>query len=241
MTASILRRYDLDECGADGVPLDWDRCRRCGGSGSRTVNYGHTVNADGSLGGRGMRSTRCKACAGYGSLRAAALASMMGTPYYFTALPPSGWGERRPRCGDCGHPMSEGTWEYLSGCDELTWTAHELFVGALDALIAGRQPELGPAVHYSPCNEGCRHGMFRCRADSAPWFEAELSTAEMRTFLEQGVDVDASWRHVDVRTMSSPRDLRPENCAVLCLRCWAARVVAAAIGVESSARGQGRS
>jgi hypothetical protein len=47
MTPSILRVYDPSECSASGTPLDWDRCRRCGGSGFRTVNYGHTTNADG--------------------------------------------------------------------------------------------------------------------------------------------------------------------------------------------------
>jgi hypothetical protein len=37
---------------------------------------------------------------------------------------------------------------------------------------------------------------------------------------------EASWRPVSLRTLGGPDDLRPENLAVLCLRCWAAESAA---------------
>lgn len=53
-------------------------CDVCGGDGYVIVNYGHTVNPDGSLGGRGIRSLPCECT---------------------TPIPPSPWRVRCERCG----------------------------------------------------------------------------------------------------------------------------------------------
>jgi hypothetical protein len=220
---TVLRVYDPPECDERGVPLDWERCR----------------SSNMMLGG----GPACPACDGHGSLNAAALAALMTkcrTCHHEAAAHVQGvehglcaecdcWGyeARGPaRCEDCGHPMSEGTWE---GGDE---RAYQDIVEARHT-VAGRYlrrgdepPNLLP-VHFSPCDEGCRHGG-PGRFDGDPegptvWVPLDdvSGTGDARPMVHYGVE--ASWRQVDVRTLGWPHDLRPEKLAVLCLRCWAGR------------------
>lgn len=227
----VLRIYDPAECSADGKPLDWERCRPCHGDGYLLFNYGHTVEPDGSLGGRGMRSTPCERCGGHGSLKAAALHHWRHT---FSGPLPSRPGEtvvydppimlpRDVRCEDCGHPMSDGTWEGGDG------TYPDVFDYALTNIRSGQEPGVGVGIHYTSCDEGCRHGgPVRVhnpdQATDAPhWSEVLDFETEVRHNVIAGMSVEASWRPVDIRTLGWPHDLRPERLAVLCLRCFAER------------------
>lgn len=232
---SVLRTYDPAGCSADGKPLDWERCRQCAGDGYLLFNYGHTVEPDGSLGGRGMRSTPCEPCAGHGSLKAAALAHMRyGTCVDVGRLDASVG--REPRCEDCGHPMSDGTWEGNHPRLDV------LLSFALTELREGYEPRTGiftrsapdsldgpTVVHYSPCDGKCRHsGSVRVhnpdQSIEAPHWSGALDfETEVRHSVIAGMSVEASWRPVDIRTLGWPHDLRPERLAVLCLRCFAER------------------
>lgn len=119
--------------------------------------------------------------------------------------------------------MSDGTWEDLPDpADPETWPAT-----LREALVYERQ---GLGVHYSACDELCEHGgPWRARCGNTA--EGEWDTripvgagARPGQVMGPGVhEVEASWRPVDVRTLSWPHDLRPEQLALLCLRCWAAR------------------
>jgi hypothetical protein len=70
---SALRIYDPAECSDDGKPLDWDRCRNCGGEGRKGLwRAGSIVRVE-----DGVASATCAVCGGHGSLKAAALAHCM--------------------------------------------------------------------------------------------------------------------------------------------------------------------
>lgn len=123
------------------------------------------------------------------------------------------------RCADCWHPMSEGTWE---GDHPRT----DLMPGlAMSFLREGKEPdefrEVGPiSVHYSPCDEGCRHGgPARILDGGSSYLTTEGDCGEVA----REDPVEASWRQVDIRRLSWGHDLRPEQLAVLCLRCFADR------------------
>src|SRR5207249_382467 len=60
-----------------------------------------------------------------------------------------------PRCEDCGHPMSEGTWDGVPLSERLD-AAHYL-AGAEAAFVLGVDPG-NYVIHYSSCDEWCRHG-----------------------------------------------------------------------------------
>jgi hypothetical protein len=80
---------------------------------------------------------------------------------------------------------------------------------------------LWDAVHYSPCDEGCRHAgpgreWFEVAVGDDPWAVTEDVSQVALTYPRE-----ASWRPVDVRVLGWPHDLRPEKLAVLCLRCFA--------------------
>lgn len=236
---------------------DWiTQCGRCAGHGSlkaaalaeMTTRYprtGDTILLDGRVWSVAM--TRCKPLTtsagglsvegrydrGWATLR-------IGTEEREVAVPdlPA----QPARCEDCGHPMSEGTWE---GCgdgirgEDLPTLGVGFLRTALMDLRRGDEPLVAP-VHYSPCGEGCRHGLparwaeldelvpgaSRDIAEEA-WDDVPGSTDptgrdEVRDLLSAG-PIEASWRQVDVRTLGWPHDLRPEKLAVLCLRCWAAK------------------
>jgi hypothetical protein len=109
--------------------------------------------------------------------------------------------------------MSEGTWEFHPQpmlCQTKGEWQKETLAYALDRL-RDRRRDPDPrvvAVHYSPCDEGCRHGgPTRCEAFT----------------IDGPSDVEASWRQVDVRCLDWPHDLRPESLSVLCLRCFVER------------------
>lgn len=73
MTAvDSLRIYDPGECDSAGVPLAWERCRTCKGTGIVDEGAGD-VNPPGAP---EVIEGPCVACGGHGSLRAAALAAI---------------------------------------------------------------------------------------------------------------------------------------------------------------------
>lgn len=198
----ILRVYDPAECDAAGVPLDWERCRHCGGPGSWRVAPTEDYET-------------CHVCEGHGSLKAAALAVLRGRTSGLVVgdVPPV-------RCEGCAHPMSEGTWDWRQRPANPVVEIGQ----AWEMLSTGREPVSGQvlSVHYSPCDEGCRHGgpgRGRVLAPGGAYL-AEVTNAAGEAARH---GFEASWRSVDVRTLGWAHDLRPEKLAVLCLRCYAER------------------
>lgn len=244
MSSETLRIYDPAECDKNGVPLDWDRCRTCGESGRVTPldeadgplpfgevyrdTYEAIVRDDAQALGdappssevmREQRAT-CLTCGGHGSLKAAALHFLSYAQWNAVDL---AWAsgplfvERPTRCEDCGHPMSEGTWEDPPIASDLGYMETR---ARGELAVRNGVTWQAVSVHYSPCDEGCRH------SGPGRWFDNDFGDWHV------GDDVrwqprfhvaDASWRPVDVRTLGWPHDLRPEKLAVLCLRCWAER------------------
>lgn len=207
---TVLRIYEPNECDpATGIPLDWAYCRACFG-----VDTGEYP---------------CEVCAGRGSLKAAALEQLRcrTSGLVVGEIPPV-------RCEDCGHPLSEGVWKWQDSDAErrfgaLTPNREKNVNIALRALREGREPGL-PEIHYSLCDGGCRHGgPAQAQIEGDHWERVGPMTGELTDIQLVRRDqldpkaVRASWRHVDVRCLGWPHDLRPERLAVLCLRCWAAR------------------
>jgi hypothetical protein len=230
---SILRIYDPSERDDDGTPLDWDRCRMCHlGIGLPGPSY--SVLRPGWL-RNGSRSSEwgadiaCPGCGGHGSLKAAALAALEHDRRHRAFANPF-------RCEDCGHPMSDGTWEPpdltkrpdLRGSQWL-WDDRAWVLGrAASYLRDGREPFDGSEhamAHWSPCDEECRHyhAPGRISMDDGVTWNVVSEVHHVGVVRRAGGLIEASWRAVDVRTLSWPHDLRPERLAVLCLRCWAAR------------------
>lgn len=226
MTA-VLRLYGPEECeaweasmGRGPRPLDWKRCRSCRGTGAVPI-VGRTM-------------TSCPTCEGHGSLRAAALALLTG---------PHGIGQRLDgsavraapwtvRCEGCGHPMGEGTWERKAPGPNGEAPNEWVLRTALDYLRnSGIEPRLGyevGALHWSPCDEGCRHDALTGDVIDTPDQQATINSAldVGRLRLVEArfgrMAPEASWRQVDVRTLKWAFDLSPGNLRVLCARCWAA-------------------
>jgi hypothetical protein len=197
------------ECDERGVPLDWERCRQCA-----VDSTGGTVS--------------CPICAGHGSLKAAALAAVLAERRVTPML-----NIDNACCEDCGHPMSDGTWEGTHPRLDvlMAFAATELrdgFEPRTELFTRGADPELpGPSViHYSSCDEGCEHGE-PGRASANLNLRGETVGRVLAKAAGYGIKplptFQASWRAVDVRTLGWPHDLRTENLAVLCLRCFAAR------------------
>jgi hypothetical protein len=247
---TVLREYKPHECDEQGVPLDWDECRACGGTGIDHTAHRRAMEALAEAHEEDpianspatVRRPTCEACGGHGSLKAAALADAHGRqPGTLHGQPPA-------RCEGCGHPMGDGTWE--RGAEY--WheaLRRDLGVGssrwAFEHLRRGNEPpsrtlQHRVGVHFSPCDEGCRHdgpGRHRLTDEDYLTWKAIPDTAKARTGLGVGnYEVEASWRQVDVRTgvpapanhphpmiYTRPWNLRPENLALLCLRCWAGR------------------
>lgn len=240
---TIFRVYDPAECDERGVPLDWERCRLCHSSfedlphpytevlrpgllrvGSRTSDWGANVS--------------CPSCDGHGSLKDAAL-SLMSTLQWagkqvdfveiydaIVASPPvPGTSEHAAsmlniRCEACRHPMGDGEWLGKRPAYIAEGYEHLLVDGAIARLGAGdRAYEDGEMAYYSPCDSKCRHdGSVLVRG------QGMMSVDQMRRHWHPNIHVEASWRQVDVRTLGWPHDLRPEQLATLCLRCWAKKV-----------------
>jgi hypothetical protein len=230
---TVLRVYDPSECDSTGTPLDWERCRACKGAGE--VQSSVTPDIDPRDPACETREDPCGDCEGHGSLKAAALAGKEwraeewahATARVRSVVPP-----RVHRCEDCGHPMSEGMWE--NG----TWTRGDAGQPgtpewAFAHLRRGNEPprnlSADPppthrsfAVHYSPCDEGCRHGGPMRFGDGDGWDpERAENILVSAVFASEWTHVEASWRPVDIRTLGWPHDLRPERLAILCLRCFA--------------------
>lgn len=227
---SVLRIYRPDECSADGIPLDWNRCRGLdeldGGMGSL-----HEAMR--------QRGEDCPSCGGHESLKAAVLAELIGTRRY--RVYDSYHGEfmdisepvENPiaRCSSCSHKMSEGTWEDPSAAGSLSTV--ETRARGERLIMRGEEPRAIDApgttasLHYSACDLLCKHG--------GPDGETAGRWAEWHP-----ESVFASWRPVDIRVgmvakrtlgdrfdpgnvlQVRPFDLTRENVSVMCLRCWAA-------------------
>lgn len=164
---SVLRVYDPAECDEHGKPLDWDRCRTCGGCcGARTVFWpdeeacdaecalppGHAgPHEDETLGTWSeddlLTTPRapCPTCGGHGSLKAAALAALSpGGPLARNENHPlvnfaGAPGGIVTRCEGCGHPMSDGTWSRDRPPVFSSWDGI-LAVSAEDIKV-GREPD----------------------------------------------------------------------------------------------------
>jgi hypothetical protein len=223
MAERVLSVVDPVACDEHGVPLDWERCRCLheipGGMGSL---------ADALQ----QRDEVCPTCGGHGSLKAAALAELIGV----------GQDDATWRCEVCKHPMGDGCWAPRPP-GELAETIQGRFKVAAYALKHGREPNAGAwpmsesPVHWSACDTECDHGgpLRARRDDGCIWLPVDDFRA-----LNCGYDVQASWRPVDLRVgmrakragmdvigaspvVLRPFDLTAENLAVLCLRCWAGR------------------
>jgi hypothetical protein len=220
-TAPVLRVYHPHECHPLGhplalQPLDWECCRTCRGSGGVQPPKAGWPDAQGRILATKYGTRTCPTCRGHGSLRAAALAyELRGEEWALR----TGGGDAEDavhRCEDCNHPMSEGTWESRGFVD----TEDAAWLGRTERAGYRRPVEMQDewAVHYSPCASACRHreaGRWR-RGSIGPW----ESATNVRGLAPP---VEASWRPVDIRTLSFPNILLPECLAVLCLRCHAAR------------------
>lgn len=233
---SVLRIYTPAECDQAGVPLDWVKCRYCAGTGQSNLCAEDEHGPEWKL-----REGVCVICEGHGSLKAAALIHLTcaiqrrcpdGSGYI---IDPS----EAPRCEDCNHPQSDGTWEgdlrrppITPGTEHLTFQDvsratdedwQRQHARAASAWLLGERKEPPPwanvVVHYSPCDEGCRHS-----GPGRLWDEKEQTWRTRETIAnDSGYRVEASWRQVDIRRLNYPNMLRPEDLAVLCLRCWAKR------------------
>ena len=255
---TVLRVYRMKECDAEGKPLDWNRCRTCDGTGalwpggsqlhSPTPAECPSCDGHGSLKAAALamiressryRNTTWPRFAPNvlreGSLPGDKTAALDQISEHMGKIVDAdiAMGNDPLRCEDCGHPMSDGTWEGLPGGDEDEMI---LYVReAWERAVRGRGPsyveERYPGVvHYSPCDEGCRHGgPGRWEFPRVPGeihqgvIGGQMQEGSVGRDVARGVRHEASWRSVDVRTLDWPHDLRPESLAILCLRCWAAR------------------
>jgi hypothetical protein len=234
MSAVVLRVYDPAECDAAGVPLDWERCRPCGGRGSAPF----FTNAE----TMSIEQRPCPTCGGHGSLRAAALAFRAALARETRDHPDDhpnlllrsadalarGGAPTEVRCEGCGHPMSDGTWgDRGNGEPLLPHEAAAQIEYALGELRAGDEPDMWERLtHWSPCDERCRHGgPVAERGDDGfgVLVESDVDFLGGHPLAATSLKVWSSWRQVDVRTLGWAHDLRPENLTVLCLRCFAER------------------
>lgn len=243
MTSYLLRIYDPEECGIDGAPLDWKKCRACDGTGRRVLSplSGLLPGTTAAV----LRSEACPVCEGHGSLKALALESIAKrsrggktfTPHQKNCIAYNTMGGHCDchrallpfRCEGCGHPMNDGIWNGADldgdGPEEVArfWTAQ-----ARKCLRLGTEPfwgAKGMPVYWSPCDEGCRHGgpvLARSLA-SVVWDAFPTDPPRPIDQMVRSHDVKASWRQVGIRRMGWAHDLRPERLAILCLRCYAER------------------
>lgn len=225
----VLRVYDPPDCDEHGVPLGWECCRTCEGSGMvALIKAGQPMVLSLTADGMVVEPT-CPTCDGHGSLKAAAL-------HHVVSLRNVYHDGASARCEVCGHQMSDGAWEpgLSEGQAEAGTSAMVgyAFIHLRGGGSMGSPHEPPGPVHYSPCDDGCRHGgPGRWGGRPAQWAYADLAAPPegevegtvLQDRIAAGFPVEASWRPVDVRTLGWPHDLRPERLAVLCLRCWAAR------------------
>ena len=233
--ASIIDPRDCDE---HGTPLDWLRCRGCGGPG--IIRHDHVP-------GRRFNEV-CPTCDGHGCLKAAALARLLlerGRDDHVTdvedvysehgsfarATCSCGWEsavmddsdahdaawmhrEHDPhpahgvaRCEDCNHLMGEGTWE---GDINPHQTMPDKIAYVIQCFRLGKEPALEIGVHYSRCDEKCRHGGHMRMHNIGPsipedtWVEVEGAhpndpPVDVQAHVKFFDVVHASWRQVDVR------------------------------------------
>jgi hypothetical protein len=209
---NVLRVYDPWECDIAGVPLDWKYCRTC----SPSIDVPLTNEPYNGLRPIAERDMNCTTCNGHGSLRGAALAGRWARSDGPLSPHPTG----DPRCEDCGHPMSEGTWEGPA-FTSLSEVQQQELDHAWRCLLENIEPTgtIGRADYFSPCDEACRHS----GPGRRPFDDGWIGCNELMNNVGITKGFQASWRPVDVRTLGWPHDLRPERLAILCLRCWAKR------------------
>jgi hypothetical protein len=68
--------------------VERERCLACADTGYKIVNHGHTVNADGTLGGRGMQSVACHCAAGIAGVRGPVEYADEATPHNGDSVKP---------------------------------------------------------------------------------------------------------------------------------------------------------
>lgn len=186
MNDDIFRYYKIDECDENGVPLDWNECRTCRGSGE--VVEVLTPRLDHRDPAFTTREWPCPTCNACGSLKAAALFELTQVPPYAALgnadIPVAATFALPIRCQGCGHPMNEGTWEgdllaaprrqgnlmdresagggFIVLPDdapiEQRQKAHRQ--AAWTWIKRGQEPAdyAHIAVHYTACDRGCEHG-----------------------------------------------------------------------------------
>jgi hypothetical protein len=221
-----LRVYDPAECDAQGVPLDW-------AGGLKAKVLAHLLNER----GRDDHETHVEPVySDHASLaRATCSCDWESDVMDDDDARDAAWthSEHDPhpahgvaRCEGCGHPMSDGTWtEPADGWgDDLTRAALLAKPYSGERGLHGTAERRG-RVHWSPCDEGCRHaGPFR-RLDWTGLGEHDeprivvTDQGDVQVLVTAELRPEASWRQVDVRTLGWAHDLRPERLAVLCLRC----------------------
>lgn len=133
------------------------------------------------------------------------------------------------RCEDCSHPMSEGTWERVHHVERIIFPSYESSLRTAEVeLRAGREPQPMLQIHFSPCDKACKHstrsyGTERIYDEELGAWRFVEGVGKPAELVRAGRKVEASWRPVDARRLSYDNDLRPEQTAVLCLRCFAER------------------
>ena len=233
----VLRLYGPGACDpVTGRPLDWRECRPCGATGRFQP-------------ARGEPTVICDTCHGHRSLRRAVLVALYHLNRDALKLMPGD----PLRCEDCRHPLGADVWEDDGHGDD-RYSAEDRHAYALQRLLDGCEPDPGTAhIHYSACDERCEHDCMAVRA-SGQWPICPSPTDTAGAFVREHADtmtLTASCRHVDVRVgvqavelagfdplnMLLVRyfDLRRENVAVLCARCWTGRTIG-----ERIAAGSGR-
>ena len=234
----VLRLYGPDVCDTvTGRPSDWLACRPCDATG-RFQPAGDTPGVV------------CDTCHGHRSLHRAMLVALYHLNRDALKLMPGD----PLRCEDCRHPLGHDIWDDDGHGDD-RYSPQDRHVYALQCLFDGLAPDPGTAqIHHSACDVQCEHDCMAvarergngrsARRRPTPPARSCASTASMT--------LTASSRHVDVRVgvwaillpgfdplnmlLVRPFDVRRENVAVLCARCWTGRALLAREHAGYSAR-----
>ena len=201
----MFRVYEPWECGNDGYPEVWHRCRECGGTGTEPVVM-HSEEP----------AIACWSCEGAGSVK-----NLVRQHADF-------------RCIRCHHPYragEDGVWvEEIVARDFVGKQVEDpgrLFddlpeVAAKIGWTKGAKVGKTKRVQYSACDGRCDHpGPVRWRPDGEGWHPATHATnSEVRSLVDNGYRVEAAWRILTVHHLNGHKhDLRWWNLESLCQRC----------------------